>query len=91
MISVHVWFSLPYDEDARAFRNVLNSTIATASLSTLSPNTMLYRSGSRLSSGFPKIERVATGSTAEINAPKSRASSGEDVSIWIHPSFHSEQ
>lgn len=88
MVSAQLWLSLPHDEDTRTFRNVLNSTIATASFSTLSPNTMLYRSGSRLSSGFPRIERVATGSTAEINAPKSSASSGDDVSIWIHPSFH---
>lgn len=34
----------------------------------------------------PKIESVATGSTAEINAPNNSASRGDDVSIEIQPS-----
>lgn len=48
------------------------STIETASLRTLSPNTNEYRRGSVLISGEPRIERVATGSTADINEAKVR-------------------
>lgn len=46
--------------------------MATASLSTDSPNTRLYSMGSQSSSGFPMMDSVATGSTAEMRAPKRR-------------------
>lgn len=45
----------------------------------------LYSSGSQLSSGEPMMDRVATGSTAEIKAPKRRGSIGLDVSIRANP------
>lgn len=73
----------------RAFKKVLNSTIATASFNTLSPKTKLYSSGSRFNSGAPKIDSVATGSTAEIKAPNKRASKGDVVSILINPIYNS--
>ena len=45
-------------------------TIDTASFSTLSPNTSMLRVG--LTSSAWKMARVATGSTAEIRAPKEK-------------------
>jgi len=54
------------------------STIATASLSTLSPATSVYMSGSTLKA--PMIESVATGSVAEMRAPKRNASFGLEKS-----------
>ena len=54
----------------RKFNNVRYSTTATASLSTLSPNTSMWSVGS--TSSALKMASVATGSTAEINAPNTR-------------------
>ena len=48
------------------------STIETASLSTLSPNTNMYKTGS--TSRAWKMASVATGSTAEIKDPKAKLS-----------------
>lgn len=47
-------------------------TIATASLSMLSPKTNMFKTGS--TSRAVKMARVATGSTADINDPKARLS-----------------
>ena len=52
--------------------NYLNKTIETASLSTLSPNTSEYSVGSALISFAPRIESVATGSTAEMSEPNNK-------------------
>jgi len=60
----------------------LNNTIATASFNTLSPNTREYRSGSQFSSGLPMIDKVATGSTADISDPNTSASIGDEESIF---------
>ena len=48
------------------------NTIATASFSTLSPNTNMYRTWSTFKA--LKMARVATGSTADINDPKAKLS-----------------
>mmetsp|Transcript_15080 Transcript_15080/g.57281 ORF Transcript_15080/g.57281 Transcript_15080/m.57281 type:complete len:202 (+) Transcript_15080:1736-2341(+) len=60
----------------RYLRKIRKSTMATASFSTDSPNTSEYSSGSQFSSALPMMLSVATGSTALISAPNSRASSG---------------
>lgn len=49
------------------------------------PSPHLYRSGSQLSSGDPIIDKVATGSTAEIKAPNRSGSIGLEVSIRASP------
>mmetsp|Transcript_65000 Transcript_65000/g.155064 ORF Transcript_65000/g.155064 Transcript_65000/m.155064 type:complete len:206 (-) Transcript_65000:342-959(-) len=61
--------------------NVWKSTIATASLSTDSPKTSAYSCASTFND--PRTARVATGSVAESNAPKSSASLGEAESMPV--------
>ena len=56
-----------------------------ASLRTLSPKTREYNNGSQFNLGLPKIERVATGSTDDINAPNISDSSGPEVSMGTKP------
>ena len=45
----------------------------------------LYSNGSQFSSGEPMMDRVATGSTAEISAPNRSGSIGLDVSMRANP------
>ena len=57
--------------DKTKHRTHVVSTIATASLSIDSPNTNMYSNGSTLSAW--KMASVATGSTADMSAPKANA------------------
>ena len=63
-------------------------TMETASLRTLSPKTSMLRVG--LTSRAWKIARVATGSTAEINAPNEKLEGGGGGEVELDLTLRSQ-